>query len=859
MARLTGKKLGQYKLGEVISWGNFGVVYKATRARYTGVYAIKVLKEDASDPNFSQRFRREAGIQSALRHPHIVPVDDYGVIGDLAYLVMPLIEGQSLATLLNNQGPQGLSLQDAFFYFKQMCLALDYAHAQGVVHLDLKPANMLVQPNGCLLLTDFGLAHFLAGDGGLSSSVRVGTPHYMAPERWDGKPDKASDIYALGVILYQMLAGRLPFIGQTAPDLMRQHLNEAVPPMGSIRAGLPLQLDQVLAEGLAKQPAQRYATAHAFQEAFMRAGSLQNVTVPPPDLHRPVPTSASAGGGFNAPTIPASLDARVEAAIGKLVVWLRAGFGSIPSALGRLHWRRLVLGKTVRIAGKVWGLPALLFWADVGLLPILLGLLFHSWSFLAASLVLPVLVLALCWIGEETGQRAVAGLGAMCCALLWGLSGWIVGLLARASVPVPYALGAGAFVILLYPHLRAFPARSPVVDAYTGHRYWRWWWLCVVNALGLPVLLGVTLHSSEVVAPAVFVALIACVPLVMVGDQRDLPILWVAGVLLLALFWGYSGWIIGGTFHSASFPVGRARVSFTAVVFAVLGTGLGLLAHFQLLFERRISVRQWKRHAWQWLFLSIDLLVLPAVAGLSLASWSAAGEMLGAVALLLLLVWLGYRQRKRFPLVFGVFLASLIWAVGGWAIGLVIGASQTLPLLHIRVAGTIVHGSWLSLVLAPMGLFVSSPAHFALFRPGSKVRHDSIDLRIWLLCALDLVGLPLALKLVLQTHLLFSLTTLALFFLLVLLAIANVSQLPLMNVIVIALLSCFWAFNGWIFGWRLGQWVGGMVGLPQVSFSVAALSIGGTWTALGVGAAVALLFLLCCWRLHYPQFGKRLP
>src|SRR5579885_3004776 len=220
-----------------------------------------LLEERFNDEKFRERFLREARTLAALDHANIVHVDDIGVEGHLIYLVMPYISGGTLQGIMRaRSGP--LSLEQITRYLEQICSALGYAHAQGIAHLDLKPLNLLVHHDGRLLLSDFGLAHLMeqgAIEGG--TSLQFGSPLYMAPEHFDGRPIQQSDIYALGVILYQMLTGRHPFEASTPAAMMRKHLTEPPPSLQLTRPDVPLALDVVIGKALAKQPEARYERA----------------------------------------------------------------------------------------------------------------------------------------------------------------------------------------------------------------------------------------------------------------------------------------------------------------------------------------------------------------------------------------------------------------------------------------------------------------------------------------------------------------------------------------------------------------------------------------------------------------------
>ncbi|HZU69745.1 MAG TPA: serine/threonine-protein kinase [Ktedonobacteraceae bacterium] len=292
---LSGQRLGnKYLLGELLGSGGFGDVYKAQNLYLNRPQAIKVLLEKHfSDVSFCQRFIREAQTLAGLSHPNILPVYDFELEGNRAFLVMPFISGGTLHDILKQRGQ--LNLQETENYLTQICAALDYAHARNVVHLDLKPLNLLHQ-DGILLLSDFGLAHLMkegAVEGG--SSLRFGSPHYMAPEHLQGLPQQRSDIYALGVMLYQMLAGELPFRGTTPESIMLKHLTEPPPPLRSRRSDLPSNLEPVIGKAMAKNPAARYETAGKLLVDFKAA-----VSKPATQLHQSSPYNPPL-----APTIPA--------------------------------------------------------------------------------------------------------------------------------------------------------------------------------------------------------------------------------------------------------------------------------------------------------------------------------------------------------------------------------------------------------------------------------------------------------------------------------------------------------------------------------------------------------------------------
>lgn len=270
---LTGLVLGEkYRLGERLGQRSMGIVYKAHNQLLKRPQAIKVLLEHHScDATFCERFLREAQTLAALDHANIVPIHDFGVEGQRAYLVMPFISGGTLDQMLQ-QHDAPLSLEHTFPLLRQLAAALDYAHTLGIIHLDLKPANILLHPDGRLVLADFGVAHLTrAGARKVGGNLHFGTPSYMAPEHIRGHPELASDLYALGVLLYQMLCGRLPFQGSSPLTIFRKHMMELPLSLRIIRPDLPQAIDDVLAIALAKHPQERYQSASALLRAFEEA------------------------------------------------------------------------------------------------------------------------------------------------------------------------------------------------------------------------------------------------------------------------------------------------------------------------------------------------------------------------------------------------------------------------------------------------------------------------------------------------------------------------------------------------------------------------------------------------------------
>lgn len=279
-----GTSVENYRLLSVLGAGSMSVVYLAQRLDDPRVLvAVKILHYQGPSSTedhaaFRMRFLREARAASELRNEYILPVLSSGDAGDLPYMVMPVIIGGTLTTRLAHQ-PQPMPLGEIARYLTQLANAVDYAHQQGVVHRDIKPSNILLDEHGHIYLTDFGIARlFDSGDNALTrenaptltrTGQVLGTPYYMAPEQIQAKPaGPPADIYALGVVLYQMVTGQVPFHGDTPLAIALQHLQQAPSSPGLLRQELPSPLDDIILRALAKDPADRFASATELAEAF---------------------------------------------------------------------------------------------------------------------------------------------------------------------------------------------------------------------------------------------------------------------------------------------------------------------------------------------------------------------------------------------------------------------------------------------------------------------------------------------------------------------------------------------------------------------------------------------------------------
>jgi predicted Ser/Thr protein kinase len=268
---LAGARLGPYEVLELLGRGGMAEVYRGVHTRLGRAVAIKVLPAGlAGHADFRERFEREARAVAALRHANIVQVYDFGDAGGMYYMVMEYIDGSDLARLLAEHGP--LPRAQTLPLLREVAEALDYAHAQGLVHRDVKPSNVMIQTASAAgqgqraVLTDFGIAKILAGGSAATKTgVMIGTLDYMAPEqiRASGEVDHRVDIYALGVLLFQILTGRLPFAGDNPGAVVLAHLHQPAPDPRALLPDLPAHIAQTILRALAKDPAERHQTAGA--------------------------------------------------------------------------------------------------------------------------------------------------------------------------------------------------------------------------------------------------------------------------------------------------------------------------------------------------------------------------------------------------------------------------------------------------------------------------------------------------------------------------------------------------------------------------------------------------------------------
>ena len=280
ISNLAGARLGKYQLQAEIGRGGMGAVYRGHDPQLDRLVAIKVLAPGlAWREEFVERFLREARAAARLNHPNIVVIHDVGQEGGWYYYAMEYLKGQALLEIIRRRGP--LSVGQTLAVVRPLAKALDYAHARGLVHRDIKPGNIIVAPDGRPTLTDFGIARAAQETRLTRTGSIMGTPEYMSPEQAQGSGiGQRSDQYALGVVAYEMLTGRVPFQADSTPALLHKLVYEPPPPLRTARPDLPLAAGQAIERALAKEPGERYESCSEFVRVLERAAEGSRVADP---------------------------------------------------------------------------------------------------------------------------------------------------------------------------------------------------------------------------------------------------------------------------------------------------------------------------------------------------------------------------------------------------------------------------------------------------------------------------------------------------------------------------------------------------------------------------------------------------
>jgi serine/threonine protein kinase len=271
----------RYQLLEKLGSGGMADVFRARDLMLDRIVAIKVLRKDySSNPDFQNYFRMEARSAANLSHPNIVTVHDFGFADNLLFIVMEFIPGKDLKHLIRERGR--FSVEAGIPLIIQACAGLGYAHRAGLVHCDVKPHNLLVAPDGRLKVTDFGIARALATiTPGEHTDVIWGSPLYFAPEQAQGEaPSPASDVYSLGVVMYELLCGTPPFTASNSSELARLHISARPIPIREYIPDIPTALEEIIMKVLSKEPAARYRTADQLGRVLLKFGTQRDEPVP---------------------------------------------------------------------------------------------------------------------------------------------------------------------------------------------------------------------------------------------------------------------------------------------------------------------------------------------------------------------------------------------------------------------------------------------------------------------------------------------------------------------------------------------------------------------------------------------------
>jgi eukaryotic-like serine/threonine-protein kinase len=282
---MIGTRLGQYEIIEELGKGGMATVYRAFHPPMERFVAVKVIhRAMATDAAGLERFKLEAKLIATLEHPHLLPVYDYAAAGDLPYIVMRYLEGSTLKDVIDSH--IRLPINEIVFLMRQIASAVDYAHRRNIIHRDIKPSNIMIDHDGNAYLTDFGIARIMNQKGVTQTGFTVGTPGYMSPEQGMGRDDidSRTDIYALGVMVYEMATGEAPYSGNTPMAVMWSHIQDPIPSAKNVHPELPEDFDEIIEKALAKDPKERFATAGEFAAALSKLVAREAIAEQPKRL-----------------------------------------------------------------------------------------------------------------------------------------------------------------------------------------------------------------------------------------------------------------------------------------------------------------------------------------------------------------------------------------------------------------------------------------------------------------------------------------------------------------------------------------------------------------------------------------------
>lgn len=356
MSKVFGER---YEIIERIGVGGMAIVYKAKDLLLNRVVTIKVLREQfASDDDFVRRFRREAQSAASLSHPNIVSIYDVGKDGDTEYIVMEYVEGQNLKELIRNYAP--LSSEQSINLAMQIAQAIRHAHEHNIIHRDIKPHNILVTADGRLKVTDFGIARAVSAATMTHTGDIVGSVHYLSPEQAKGvQTNEQSDLYSLGIILYELLTGKVPYDGETPIAIALKHLQEQPVPPSKLNPRISQELESIILRAIAKSPEQRYKTAVEMLEdlAHVQNGQpIRKVDLPYEEDLESTRIHKSLSNGVNAALSSQPNDEesvlKKPKKKRKIWPWVTAGVVLLLLALG-FGFRSYIMGGTAKVPNLV--------------------------------------------------------------------------------------------------------------------------------------------------------------------------------------------------------------------------------------------------------------------------------------------------------------------------------------------------------------------------------------------------------------------------------------------------------------------------------------------------------------------------